>query len=181
VANDAPGRPADSRSRRHGAGQRFDPAIFLRPRAVNDVPFLGLTSGFWHNDTPNACFIVDDPLLKRRYGFLDYRKLLEVMERKRFSTSIAFIPWNYRRSNRRITKLLAAHPRKYSLCVHGCEHTAREFGSTNQPLLEDKAQKHSIKWPCTSSYQGFLLTRLWYSPKGSFQLPRSRHSSQGAI
>ena len=26
----------------------------------------------WRNDHPSACFIVDDPLLKPRYGFLEF-------------------------------------------------------------------------------------------------------------
>ena len=34
----------------------------------------------WHNDISQGCFIIDDPLLKRKYGFLDYDKLLELME-----------------------------------------------------------------------------------------------------
>src|SRR5437867_5088851 len=38
------------------------------------------SDGLWHTDTPSACFIVDDPLLKRRYGFLDYEKLRGVIQ-----------------------------------------------------------------------------------------------------
>ena len=87
-----------------------------------------LPTHLWHNDSPAACFIVDDPLLKRRYGYLEYQKLLELMERKHFSTSIAFIPWNHRRSQRRVAEMFARRPDAYSLCVHGCDHTRGEFG-----------------------------------------------------
>src|SRR4029077_14010357 len=46
-------------------------------RFLSFVPFLAylrLTFGAlcWHNEAPAACFIIDDPLLKERYGFLDF-------------------------------------------------------------------------------------------------------------
>jgi len=42
-----------------------------------------------------ACLVIDDPLLKPRYGRLDYKNLLEEMKEHSFFTEIAFIPWNY--------------------------------------------------------------------------------------
>ena len=45
------------------------------------------------------------------------------MQRQRFSTSIAFIPWNYRRSTRDVASLFSSTPPGLlSLCVHGCDH-----------------------------------------------------------
>lgn len=96
---------------------------------------------FWHNDKPTACFIVDDPLLKKRYGFLEYERLFEVMQQKRFSTSVAFIPWNYRRSSRQTVDLFATYPEQSSLSIHGCDHTAREFGGNNYQELREQALK----------------------------------------
>jgi hypothetical protein len=132
--------------------------------------FISSTSSnrFWHNDSPRACFIIDDPLLKRRYGFLEYRRLLEVMERKRFCTSIAFIPWNYRRSNRRVTELLAASPSRYSLSVHGCDHTAGEFGSTNLLLLREKAQKALNRMMLHQQLCGLPFDDVMVFPQGIF-------------
>jgi hypothetical protein len=111
------------------------------------VMFLrsSLREKLWHNDAPAACFIVDDPLLKKRYGFLDYQRLLELMDRRQFSTSIAFIPWNHRRSDRRIAELFASRPRSLSLCVHGCEHTRGEFGSSNVALHTEQARQ-ALEW-----------------------------------
>src|SRR5690242_2317326 len=92
--------------------------------------FLRAASGpcVWHGDTPSACFILDDPLLKRRYGFLNYTKLAALMEQCHFSTSIAFIPWNFNRTDPRVAALLSRHQAQFSLCVHGCDHTGAEFG-----------------------------------------------------
>jgi len=43
----------------------------------------------------NACLIVDDPLLRRKYGYFNYREVLELMMRFGFTTNISFIPCNY--------------------------------------------------------------------------------------
>lgn len=94
----------------------------------------------WHCDSPQACFIIDDPLLKNRYGFLDFARLLEAMARERFSTCIAFIPWNYRRSSKHIADLFMTEPGSLSLCVHGCDHTRAEFAAKSAELLGAKAR-----------------------------------------
>ncbi len=99
----------------------------------------------WHNDNPQACFIIDDPLLKPRHGFLKYQELFSLMQKERFSTSIAFIPWNYRRSQKRIAQMFGIRENGYSLCVHGCDHTAGEFGETNAGLLREKAER-ALVW-----------------------------------
>jgi hypothetical protein len=104
-----------------------------------------LQRGIWHNDNPRACFIIDDPLLKERHGFLNYQKLLELMGRERFSTSIAFIPWNYRRSQKCVAEMFAPRTSGYSLCVHGCDHTAGEFGAPDAVVLREKAER-ALRW-----------------------------------
>ena len=46
----------------------------------------------WHSERDQACLVVDDPLLRKNYGFLNYRRLARIMDEMRFTTSIAFIP-----------------------------------------------------------------------------------------
>lgn len=98
-------------------------------RAVPLMVFLKRALGdrVWHSDRSQACVIIDDPLLKSRYGFLEYSKLMEAMRRFNFSTSIGFIPWNYRRSNRRVAQTFRNAGESLSICVHGCDHTGAEF------------------------------------------------------
>lgn len=105
--------------------------MFLRGALGNRV---------WHNDHPRACFVIDDPLLKNRYGFLEYRRLLELMARKNFSACIAFIPWNYRRSSKEVAALVSSTYSLPFLCVHGCDHTSAEFAATDFELLRGKSQ-----------------------------------------
>ena len=84
-----------------------------------------------------ACLIIDDPLLKPTYGCLNYEKLLEEMKVHNFFTEIAFIPWNYKRSDAEIVRLFAENPDYYALCVHGCNHTTNEFGGKNYQELRE--------------------------------------------
>jgi len=120
----------------------------------------------WHNDSPTACFIVDDPLLKRRYGCLNYKKLLALMDRKRFSASIAFIPWNCKRSQRQVVESFAGRP--MSLCVHGCDHTGREFGGNDSVMLRQKARQALERMKLHRSLSGLDFDDVMVFPQGIF-------------
>lgn len=85
----------------------------------------------WENNTKSACFIIDDPLLKPAYGFLSFNKLLYLMEKHNFSMNIAFIPWNYKRSDKRVTNMIAKEHPKYSVSMHGCDHIDKEFATND--------------------------------------------------
>ncbi len=89
----------------------------------------------------NACLIVDDPSLKRRYGHLDFQEALGLMDRHNFTTAIAFIPWNWRRTNSDTLSLFHRRPDRFSLVIHGCDHTGSEFGERSPELLDWKIRK----------------------------------------
>ncbi|HXC34633.1 MAG TPA: hypothetical protein VNV43_02095 [Candidatus Acidoferrales bacterium] len=85
-----------------------------------------------------ACLIIDDPPLKPRYGFVEFERLSEMTERHHFTGSLAFIPWNWRRSDSRVVRLFKKNSGRLSLSVHGCDHTRGEFGTKNGELLRWK-------------------------------------------
>lgn len=92
----------------------------------------------WHSHRPTARLMIDDPLLKPRYGFLDYRVLLNSMQRKNCGTSIAFIPWNCWRTSKQDVERLLGH-KHFSICIHGCDHANKEFDAQDSALLRRKA------------------------------------------
>ena len=109
-----------------------DRSIMLRrPGLFTQVTF----PSSWVAPERSASLIIDDPLLRPTYGFVDYRELLSLMQRYKFSTNIAFIPWNWRRSDPSITRLFRENPEYYSLSVHGCAHTQAEFGRDDSDYL----------------------------------------------
>jgi hypothetical protein len=94
----------------------------------------------WSSNEANACVVIDDPVLKPKHGFVDFRELLSLMKQHRFATSIAFIPWNADRSTRDVIALFNSNPQYYSLSVHGCDHGRAEFGVTDRLQLYAKSR-----------------------------------------
>lgn len=90
----------------------------------------------WHSPYPMANLTIDDPWLTEPYGYLNYHALLSAMERHNFHTTIAFIPWNFDRTDPTIAALFRAHSDRYSISVHGNNHDHKEFDDySSVPLL----------------------------------------------
>jgi hypothetical protein len=85
----------------------------------------------WQPSGHYANLIIDDPLLRPKYGHLDFKVLLELMEKHNFSTTIAFVPRNYRRSLPQTVQMFRQHSDRLSICFHGNDHTLGEFASTD--------------------------------------------------
>jgi peptidoglycan/xylan/chitin deacetylase (PgdA/CDA1 family) len=94
------------------------------------ILFLSHAAGdyAWHSDGNYANLTIDDAWLTQPYGHLDYPALLAEMEKHNFHTTIAFIPWNFDRSEPEMVALIHAHPRRFSICIHGNDHAHQEFG-----------------------------------------------------
>jgi len=122
----------------------------------------------WEPAETNACVIIDDPLLSRRYGLLSFDKLLPLMKKHRFSTNIAFIPWNWSRSEPEITRLFKENPDVYSLSVHGCDHTRGEFGVADRERLYSKAEKALRRMASHESKTGVPFDPVMVFPHGLF-------------
>jgi hypothetical protein len=133
--------------------------IFLRSALGDHV---------WHSERPQACFIIDDPLLKPRHGFLEFAKLRETISQHRFSASIAFIPWNYRRSHQQVAGLFASARGSLSLCIHGCDHTRAEFAATSFELLRGKARLALDRMQVHSQLSGAPFDEVMVFPQGLF-------------
>jgi len=127
-----------------------------------------LKEKLWHNDHPRACFIIDDPLLKRRHGFLEFKSLSESLRRYKSSACIAFIPWNYRRSNKTIAALFSSNSESLFLCVHGCDHTGAEFQSRDTDLLRAKAELALERMRKHRQFSGVPFDEVMVFPQGLF-------------
>lgn len=122
----------------------------------------------WRNRSPRACFIIDDPLLTARYGFLDYRRFVEAMRAHRFFPCVAFIPWNHGRSNRDVAALLASRYDEPFLCVHGCDHTRGEFETTDATMLDRKASLALHRMQEHARVAGVPFDDVMVFPQGLF-------------
>ncbi len=94
----------------------------------------------WHALHHYANFTIDDPWLREPYGYLNYGDLLGEMEKHRFHTTIAFIPWNYDRSEPTVVSLFKSHPDLFSVAIHGNNHDHKEFTSYNKKPFADQVR-----------------------------------------
>jgi hypothetical protein len=122
----------------------------------------------WHNRNPRACFIIDDPLLRSRYGFLEFARLAESLRQQRFSASIAFIPWNYRRSSHDVAALFRSTNGMSTLCVHGCDHTRAEFATSDVESLIEKAHLALDRMRAHYRLSGVPFDDVMVFPQGLF-------------
>jgi hypothetical protein len=122
----------------------------------------------WHNPNPRARLIIDDPLLHPQYGFLRYDALLQSMQRVPYGISLAFIPWNYRRSQQRVVDLFLANKDLLSLCVHGCDHTNHEFDSDDEEHLTQIAGLALERMRMHHERTGLLHEQVMVFPQGHF-------------
>lgn len=115
-----------------------------------------------------ACLIIDDPTLKERYGFLNFRKLLHVMDTIDFVSTIAFIPWNYTRTKKEISCLFKERADRLSLCIHGCDHTQGEFANHDLSILELKAKTALARMVEHERLTGIPFAPIMVFPQGMF-------------
>jgi hypothetical protein len=85
----------------------------------------------WHNPSLGAGIVIDDPLLRENYGFINFPRLLESARKHRYHITLAFIPWNHWRSRFKQVQMFRRYSDCFSICAHGCDHTANEFRSTD--------------------------------------------------
>jgi hypothetical protein len=124
----------------------------------------------WRPCEQHASVIVDDPLLKSDYGFLNFAALLGLTKERNFQTTIAFIPHNYRRSSRRITKMFLENTGRLSLCFHGNDHGNAEFATTNKALLNTMLETAEQRMTIHRQVTGLTCDRVMVFPQGKFSI-----------
>jgi len=124
----------------------------------------------WQPNGQYATLIIDDPLLRRDYGFLNYRRVLKLMDRLGFHVSIAFIPYNFRRTSPNIARVFRDRPDRYSLCFHGNNHTAAEFGLTDLDRLNAILQVALSRMDSHQLKTGIKQDRVMVFPQGVFSV-----------
>ena len=122
----------------------------------------------WSRAETNACLVVDDPPLKHRYGFLNFHEALDLMDRHNFTTTIAFIPWNWRRTQSHTVSLFESRPERLSLVVHGCDHTAGEFAVRSPALLNQKIRTSTERMDCFLRRASVKFEPVMVFPQGAF-------------
>jgi hypothetical protein len=92
----------------------------------------------WHTLGHYANLTIDDAWLTDPYGNLSYSGLLREMQKHNFHTTIAFIPWNFDRSQPDVVSLFRNHADRFSVSIHGNNHDHQEFYDYKDSPLADQ-------------------------------------------
>jgi hypothetical protein len=125
----------------------------------------------WHGAETTARLIIDDPLLDHAYGFLNYGALRSSMRSAGYGTSIAFIPWNHWRTSRKRARQSFGQDASLSVCVHGCDHTNKEFDDVDPGSLQWKADTALGRMERHKSRTGLAFDPVMVFPQGRFSSP----------
>src|ERR1039458_8454647 len=145
----------------------------IRPHFLAAVPVVlyvkwAFAGRCWEAPEVNACLVIDDPLLQPTYGYVNYAEFLSLMLRHSFSTNIAFIPWNWARSRSEVVRLFRENPEKFSLSVHGCDHTDGEFGHREKSWLTRRATQAIERMERHAAGTGIVHDLVMVLPQGIF-------------
>lgn len=139
-----------------------EPSVFVS--LAPEMMFLRHAAGerVWHSPGHYANLTIDDAWLREPYGYVDYENLLREMNKHNFHTTIAFIPWNFDRSQPVVVSLFRTHSDRFSICVHGDNHDHQEFGSYSERPLD--GQTFDIKQALARMAKFHELTGLGFDP-----------------
>jgi hypothetical protein len=124
----------------------------------------------WRPCQSYASVIMDDPLLARNYGYLNFESLLRLMNRIDFHTTVAFIPRNFRRSSPKITRMFRENASRYALCFHGNDHTGAELASTDSARLNTMIQIAERRMNAHRERTGLACDKVMVFPQGKFSI-----------
>jgi hypothetical protein len=122
----------------------------------------------WRSEELGACLIIDDPLLKPQYGFCNFEHLRGLMQKQGFTTNIAFIPWNWRRTSVATSNFFNRESKCFSISIHGCDHTGGEFGTSSIESLQSKAQLAQSRMRDHQARTGIQHDSIMIFPQGVF-------------
>jgi hypothetical protein len=121
----------------------------------------------WHFARQYANLTVDDPWLIEPYGHMSYAGLLTEMEKHNFHTTVAFIPWNFDRSRPDVVSIVRAHPDRFSVCLHGDDHSHTEFALPSSEKFSERDRREDtfkIRQALARMDKFSQLTRIPYDP-----------------
>ena len=140
----------------------------LLPHAMTLRAIFG--TEVWRPTAQSASLVVDDPVLRENYGFLNFKALLGLMKEQNFHTSLAFIPHNFRRCSSSVLKLFLENPRYLSLCFHGNDHTQAEFASNNSALIHTFVVTAEKRIGTLQKISGISCDKVMVFPQGKFSV-----------
>ena len=127
----------------------------------------------WPLPEPRATFIIDDPNLhSRRYGYIDFERLVNHASAHNYHATIATVPLDAWYFDRNVAALFSTHKQRLSIMMHGVNHVADE-------LAREYTEAEALQLLATGlrritefeSRAGVKVARVMAAPHGAFPEP----------
>src|SRR4029077_17286709 len=82
--------------------------------------------------------------------------------------------WNWRRTEKRTVELFHLRPDRLSLCIHGCDHTAKEFGERSTAVLNKRINVANHRMRLLGGRTQLLPNGVMLFPQGAFSESAAR-------
>lgn len=92
----------------------------------------------WHGLNDFANLTIDDPWLREPYGYIRFEDLCREAKTTPFHATIAFIPYNYKKSHDDVIEIFRQCSQNLSIAVHGNNHDFTEFRNNVNKQFKDK-------------------------------------------
>jgi hypothetical protein len=161
-----------------GTSSVLDPAEQVTTNLTAAERFSGLVpllfflrhsdAAFWRTPQSFANVIIDDLNLRPRYGFVNAAALAQYVDQLRCAVSIAFIPWNCRRTSRAVVDLFRSRWPRLSLSIHGCDHIGAEFAVPSVAAAQSRIALSLARMNALSAETRLPYDRIMVFPQGRF-------------
>jgi len=85
-----------------------------------------------------------------------------------YGSSIVFIPWNYRRTSKTVAADIFGERANLSICIHGCDHTNKEFATSEKTVLDWKVTLALQRMKKHETRTGVPFEPVMVFPQGRF-------------
>jgi hypothetical protein len=163
-----------------GAEREFEEAVDQYAPAIIFFRYA-LKDKVWHNSGRHAALVIDDPLIRNKYGFIDFPDLLSSARRLGYHISLAFIPWNHWRCRTKDTRIFVDYADCFSVCTHGCDHTENEFLTSNYSDLIRKSHLAKVRVDRLTDRTGLGVEPIMVCPQENYSLEAMRAFSDSRL
>jgi hypothetical protein len=122
----------------------------------------------WQTSLRAANIVIDDPDLRESYGFVEAKTLARCVDELGCAVSIAFIPWNFKRTSPAVVELFRSQWPRLSLCVHGCDHIKEEFCGDKVSSARQLIALALDRMERLSRNTGLSYDKIMVFPRGEF-------------
>ena len=124
----------------------------------------------WHPFKAHAAIVIDDPLLRDNYGFLNFQTPTQLGEQAQFPRRDRIYSSQFSEELPPNHRVVLGECRATVPCFHGNDHTESEFASRDPTVLSTLLQNAEHRMNVHEQITGLQCDKVMVFPQGNFSL-----------